>query len=137
MGAIGVWAAASALTSAAGPVVGGWLTTQFGWHSIFWINPPFAAMAVALLWFAAPVDQIEPHRFDIVGASLIGLSLGLLAWSLSQIGSDAHRAINADMRMLGAGVIGLAGLGAYVIWERMSTHPMTPPRLPRTVPLSD
>ena len=40
--AIGVWAAASALTTAAGPVLGGWLTETFGWQAVFWINPPFA-----------------------------------------------------------------------------------------------
>jgi MFS family permease len=69
--AIGVWAAASALTSAAGPVVGGWLTGRFGWPAVFWINPPSAIVAVALLWLSAPADRIEPRRFDFVGATLI------------------------------------------------------------------
>src|SRR5262249_17919913 len=40
--AIGVWAAASALTTAVGPVLGGWLTESFGWQWIFAINPPLA-----------------------------------------------------------------------------------------------
>jgi len=48
-GAIGVWASASALTSAAGPVFGGWLTDSFGWQAIFWINPPLAVVTIALL----------------------------------------------------------------------------------------
>src|SRR6478736_6544119 len=47
--AIGVWAAASSLTTAGGPVLGGWLTENFGWQWIFAINPPLAAIAVALL----------------------------------------------------------------------------------------
>src|SRR5262249_8670329 len=55
-GAIGVWAAASALTSAAGPVFGGWLTDSFGWQAIFWINPPLAVVTIALLWLSAPPD---------------------------------------------------------------------------------
>ena len=80
-GAIGVWAAASALTSAAGPVVGGWLTGRFGWTAVFWINPPLAIVAVALLWLSAPADRIEPRRFDFVGAILIALSLAALTWS--------------------------------------------------------
>jgi EmrB/QacA subfamily drug resistance transporter len=130
-GAIGVWAAASALTSAAGPVVGGWLTSQFGWQAVFWINPPIAAVAVALLWLYAPADHVEPRRFDVVGASLIALSLGALAWAFSQIGGSAPRAISADTGALVAGVLGLGGLGAYIAWERTSAHPMTPPRLAR------
>jgi MFS family permease len=52
--AIGVWAAASALTTAAGPVVGGWLTETFGWQAVFWINPPLGLVAVGLLWAFAP-----------------------------------------------------------------------------------
>jgi MFS family permease len=134
-GAIGVWAAASALTSAAGPVVGGWLTGKFGWHAVFWINPPVAAVAiaVALLWLSAPADRIVPRRFDFVGASLIALSLGALTWGLSQIGGAPRAASTfaSDTLTLAAGVLGLAGLGVYVGWERVSAHPMTPPRLAR------
>jgi EmrB/QacA subfamily drug resistance transporter len=131
-GAIGVWAAASALTSAAGPVVGGWLTERFGWHAVFWINPPLAVVAVTLLWLSAPTDRIEPRRFDFVGASLIALSLGALTWSLSQFGGSAPRAtstVGSDTWTLAAGVLGLAGIGVYIAWERASAHPMTPPRL--------
>ena len=56
--AIGVWAAASALTTAGGPVLGGWLTEAFGWQWVFAINPPLALIAVALL-YAAPRDRRE------------------------------------------------------------------------------
>jgi EmrB/QacA subfamily drug resistance transporter len=131
--AIGVWAAASALTSAAGPVVGGWLTGRFGWPAVFWINPPLAILAVTLLWWSAPPDRIEPRRFDFVGAVLIALSLGALTWSLSEIGRAEPRAANArdTAAITGviAGVLGLAGLALYAAWERVSAHPMTPPRL--------
>jgi MFS family permease len=130
-GAIGVWAAASALTSAAGPVVGGWLTGRFGWQAVFWINPPLAMIAVALLWLSAPPDRIEPRRFDFFGAGLIALSLGVLTWSLSQIGHGEPGAFGSGPGALAAGVLGLASLGVYVAWERVSTHPMTPPRLAR------
>ncbi len=46
--AIGVWAAASALTTAGGPVLGGWLTESFGWQWVFAINPPLALIAVGV-----------------------------------------------------------------------------------------
>ena len=130
--AIGVWAAASALTSTAGFVAGGWLIGQFGWRAVFWINPPLAVIVVALLWLSAPADRIEPRRFDLVGAILIALSLGLLTWSLSQLGHSEPSAPNEFGSHTGdlvAGVLGLAGLGVYFAWERVSAHPMTPPRL--------
>src|SRR5580704_17685582 len=111
-GAIGVWAAASALTSTAGPVVGGWLTGTFGWQAVFWINPPLAVVAVALLRLAAPADRREPRRFDVVGAGLIAVALAALTWALSQIGRGEPRAPGAfapDVAAIAAGVLGLAG----------------------------
>ena len=130
--AIGVWAAASALTSAAGPVAGGWLTGRFGWQAVFWINPPLAVVAVALLRLSAPADRIEPRRFDFIGATLIALSLGALTWGLSQIGHSEPRessAFGPGALALAVGVLGLVGIGVYVAWERVTAHPMTPPRL--------
>lgn len=130
--AIGIWAAASALTTAAGPVLGGWLTETFGWQSVFWVNPPLALLVIGLLYVFAPMDRGVPRRFDVVGAFLLAASLGALAWALSQIGrSDGHSAPasrqNATV-ILAAG-LGVVGLAVYPLWERATADPMTPPRL--------
>jgi EmrB/QacA subfamily drug resistance transporter len=130
--AIGVWAAASALTTAAGPVLGGWLTETFGWQAVFWINPPLAVIAIGLLWTFAPEDRREPRGFDVIGAGIIATALGALAWALSQIGrSEAQSAAASlpDATIVLVGVLGVAGLIGYALWERVSRHPMTPPRL--------
>src|SRR5215469_6073440 len=133
--AIGAWAAASALTTAAGPVLGGWLTEMFGWQAIFWINPPIAALVVALLWAFAPTDIREPHRFDVVGAVIIALALGALAWSLSETGQTLSRMaasfVRPDSGIVVVGAFGIAGLVGYAAWERAAAQPMTPPRLTR------
>ena len=86
--AIGVWAAASALTTAGGPVLGGWLTESFGWQWVFAINPPLALIAVVLLIIYAPADQHAVRQFDVAGAAILAVALGALAWALSQIGPD-------------------------------------------------
>src|SRR5262245_34641935 len=83
--AVGVWAAASSLTTAGGPVLGGWLVETFGWQSVFWINPPLALVVVGLLAVSAPEDRHERRRFDVIGAAILAAALGALAWSLSQI----------------------------------------------------
>jgi EmrB/QacA subfamily drug resistance transporter len=130
--AIGIWAAATALTTAAGPVLGGWLTETFGWQAIFWINPPLALAAVGLLWRYAPDDPHEPQQFDLTGAAIIALSLGALAWALSQIGRTQAQAAAASMSggaVAAVGVAGLAGLAVFAFWERKTAQPMTPPRL--------
>lgn len=133
-GAIGVWAAASALTTAGGPVLGGWLTETFGWPSVFWINPPLALVAVAILLAFAPEDRREQRRFDVIGAAILAAALGALAWALSQIGpSEAQAATGAPAQSstlftIVAG-LGIVGLAVYAFWKRRSEHPMTPPRL--------
>jgi EmrB/QacA subfamily drug resistance transporter len=126
--AIGVWAAASALTTAGGPVLGGWLTEHFGWQWVFAINPPLALATIALLMVYAPADQHEPRRFDVVGAVILAAALGALAWALSQIGPGKAGVVSGIMIAV-ITVLGLAGLAGYAVWERTSDHPMTPPRL--------
>jgi EmrB/QacA subfamily drug resistance transporter len=131
--AIGVWAAASALTTAGGPVVGGWLTETFGWPLIFWINPPLALVAVGILAAFAPEDRREPRRLDLIGAIILAVALGALAWALSQIGSSEPQAGGASS-VPGAVIaivaaLGCVGLAVYAVWERVSEHPMAPPRL--------
>jgi EmrB/QacA subfamily drug resistance transporter len=126
--AIGVWAAASALTTAGGPVLGGWLTEHFGWQWVFAINPPLALATIALLMVYAPADQHEPRRFDVAGAVILAAALGALAWALSQIGPGKAGVVSGVMIAVIA-ILGLAGLAGYAVWERTSGHPMTPPRL--------
>ena len=105
--AIGVWAAASALTTAGGPVLGGWLTESFGWPCVFAINPPLALIAVALLMRYAPADRREPRRFDLVGAAILAGALAALAWALSEIGPRGGAA--SGVAVAGAALLGLAG----------------------------
>jgi EmrB/QacA subfamily drug resistance transporter len=129
--AIGVWASASALTTAGGPVLGGWLTESAGWQWIFAINPPLALAAVGLIVAFAPADRPQPRRFDIVGAAILALGLGALAWALSRIGHDDSAGVaNMDgVPTVAAIALALAALVGYAWWERTTAHPMTPPRL--------
>jgi MFS family permease len=126
--AIGIWAAASALTTAGGPVLGGWLTESFGWQYVFAINPPLAMIAVALLARYAPAEQREQRRFDFAGAAILAGALASLAWALSQIGPQRPGMANPVMATEAA-VLGLGLLAGYAVWERFSGNPMTPPWL--------
>jgi EmrB/QacA subfamily drug resistance transporter len=126
--AVGTWAAASALTTAGGPILGGWLTDTLGWQWIFAINPPLAVIAIVLLLAYAPPDRREIRRFDLPGAAILAAALGALAWGLSEIGSVETAAANGGTAAAAA-LLGAAALAGYAFRERLSAHPMTPPRL--------
>ena len=130
--AIGAWAAASSLTTAAGPILGGWLTENFGWPMVFWINPPLALIAVVLLFGYAPKEKGEKRPFDMIGAALLAASLGALAWALSRIGPAEQTGSSAPAALAVTAAItvaAIAGFAAYALWERKSDRAMTPPRL--------
>src|SRR5690606_13886021 len=87
--AIGIWAAASALTTALGPVLGGLLLASFDesiWRAIFAINLPLGAISIYLLLAKVPKDAAESERsLDLGGAALATLAFGSLAYGLTAI----------------------------------------------------
>lgn len=122
--AIGIWAAASGVTTAIGPVAGGWLLTAGGpeaWRWIFWINPP-AAVAIVWLLLRVPADRPrEGAGLDLAGAALAALSLGLLAYGLTALGGADE---GAALMGWGALAGGTALLAAFVWWEGRARDPM-------------
>jgi EmrB/QacA subfamily drug resistance transporter len=120
--AIGLWAAASALTTALGPVVGGLLLSlemPGVWRWIFAVNLPLGAVALWLMRDALRADQGRPdHPVDIPGAVLATLGLGLLTGGLTQ--EPSH---------LGLASAGVGVLVVFVVVEARSSHPMMPLRL--------
>ncbi|BCG88325.1 EmrB/QacA family drug resistance transporter [Mesorhizobium sp. 113-3-9] len=71
-----------------GPTIGGWLTDNFSWHWIFFINVPFGIMSLALVqWLVVEPDVLERERkerlkgglkIDWVGFILVAMALGCL-----------------------------------------------------------
>ncbi|MFL5639100.1 MAG: MFS transporter [Gemmatimonadaceae bacterium] len=85
--AIGTWSGFSAITTAIGPVIGGWLIEHVSWRSAFFVNVPFAAIVVllSLRYMKESKDPSRSARIDWIGALLAvlglgGIVLGLLEW---------------------------------------------------------
>lgn len=117
--AIGTWAAASAVTTAAGPIIGGLALSIGGaemWRWVFAVNLPFGAAALWLLWRALEEDQGRPGEpVDFAGAALATLALGCLAWALT--GGEGH-VLWSYM------AVGLGALALFVFVEARSPAPM-------------
>ncbi|MEM9426773.1 MAG: MFS transporter [Pseudomonadota bacterium] len=119
--AIGTWAAASAITTALGPVLGGLLLSYGGetaWRAIFAINLPLGILAIYILRANVVEDAGQTtEALDWPGAVLATLALGFAAWALSDLGADSSA--------LRGGLATVAG--ALFIWrEATAPHPMVP-----------
>jgi EmrB/QacA subfamily drug resistance transporter len=70
----------------AGPSLGGWLAGAFGWRSVFYINVPVGAVAIALALRSVADDRVRRRgeRFDFVGAGLFTAGLVTLMVALNQ-----------------------------------------------------
>lgn len=95
--AIGIWASASAVMGAAGPVIGGWLIDTVGWRSIFLINlpPAIGAIVLALIFVRDERHRRKPPALDILGGALATHCLGALAWGLTLISGSGGSTTNA------------------------------------------
>lgn len=127
--AIGTWAGASALTTALGPVLGGWLTDAWSWRAIFFINVPVAAVAVAIsVWHMPESHGTARSKVDWLGATLAVVGLGCLTYGLT-LASDAKW---IDPAVLASLLVGGAVLAAFVWFESRTVAPMMPLQLFRS-----
>ena len=120
--AIGIWAAASGITTAIGPLAGGWVLSAGGeeaWRWLFWVNPPVAAVAVWMLLRVPADTPRDSEALDWGGAALAVLSLGLLAYGLAALGEGGDRTL--AFAALGAGTVTAA---LFVWWEGRAANPM-------------
>ncbi|WP_230374213.1 MFS transporter [Pontivivens ytuae] len=129
--AIGIWAAASAVTTAIGPILGGAILSAGNaefWRVIFLINLPIGAIALWLLIVKVPRDEAEhDDPLDWTGAALATLALGLIAWAMT--GPEGENGVPDTGHIATFGIAGLAALVAFVVWEGRAKHPMMPLRL--------
>lgn len=73
-----IWGAGVVIGPILGPIVGGWLTENLNWRWVFYVNVPLGLIALTLLIGKLPHWDRVKERFDIIGFSLIALTLGAL-----------------------------------------------------------
>ena len=73
--AMSIWGMGIMVGPISGPVIGGWLTDNFDWRWVFYVNVPFGILCFALLWWLLPSRPIVKRRFDIFGFALLSLTL--------------------------------------------------------------
>jgi DHA2 family multidrug resistance protein len=67
-----------------GPLIGGYLTDNFDWRWVFYVNLPIGVVCVAILWFLLPSRPIAKRRFDMFGFSMLSLGIAGLQLMLDR-----------------------------------------------------
>jgi EmrB/QacA subfamily drug resistance transporter len=124
--AIGTWAGFTTITTAFGPVLGGWLIEHASWHWIFFLNIPLAALAwIISFWHVPESRSPDPGSIDWLGASITILGLAALVYGFleSSILGWTHP------RVIGTLIVGVGSLTLFVFVEKRVRTPMVPPKL--------
>ncbi len=128
--AFGIWAAATGVTTIAGPVLGGYVVDQLSWRFAFLINPPLVVIALiaALRFVPESRDTEGSHRFDWLGAAAIAVAVGGLTYGAIR-GQQSHW---TDLSAFIALPIGALTALAIVPLMTRRAHPLVPPFLFRS-----
>jgi EmrB/QacA subfamily drug resistance transporter len=128
--AIGTWSGFSAIASAAGPVLGGWLIQHLSWRWAFFVNVPTAAIVLLVLMTRVPEsrDPAAGRRLDVIGTLLVTAGLGGIVYALI----ESSRLGWSSPAVIAALIGGAASLAGFVVAEARQPAPMMPLHLFRS-----
>ena len=132
--ALGIWAGVIGASTAAGPIVGGFLVQHVNWESCFYVNVAVGAVALAmtLLFVLETAPSPAARSFDFVGIALLSAGLFSLIWALMKASAYGW----GSARTIGFFVGAAAALVLFVLCEFRAAQPLLPMRLFRSVSLS-
>jgi EmrB/QacA subfamily drug resistance transporter len=124
--AIAAWSAVTGIGIVIGPTLGGLLLTHFWWGSVFLINIPLVALALAGVILTVP-ETAEPgnHRLDIFGTALIGGALFAIVDAIIEAPARGW----TGTATLAETAAGLAALAVFTWWELRIAHPLVDLRI--------
>lgn len=124
---MGVMMAVFGISSIVGPALGGWITDSLSWRWVFYINLPFAVLAIIGVLFALPKVRAE-HRVkvDWLGAFLLIVGLIPVLLGFTWAGSKYAWGSSTILSLFIGGVIVLA---IFMVWERKAPDPLLSPEL--------
>jgi DHA2 family multidrug resistance protein len=106
-----------------GPTLGGWLTDNYGWPWIFYVNIPVGILAAVMIagYVHDPAHQKKPRSIDYMGIALLAVSVGALQYVLEHGEREDWFASHFILALTLIGVFG----GIALVWRELTTeHPV-------------
>jgi DHA2 family multidrug resistance protein len=121
--ALGLWSMVIMIAPIFGPIIGGWITDNFSWPWLFYINLPVGAFSAIASW------SILRHResntvklpIDVIGLMLLVIGVGSLQFMLD---NGNEKDWFASPVILAAGVAAVIAIAFFVPWELTDKHPV-------------
>ncbi len=126
----GMIAGIMALAMIGGPLVGGFITDNWGWRWSFYINLPLGVVALVMVSMVLHLPRKRSQaRIDYLGAAL--LTAGITALVLVTTWGGTQYAWGSG-QIIGLGVGGVVSLVAFVVWQTRAAEPVLPLRIFRS-----
>jgi EmrB/QacA subfamily drug resistance transporter len=123
----GLFGAVFGVSSVAGPLIGGFLTTNVSWRWIFYVNLPLGAVALVVLGVTLPGKRERVERaVDYLGTVLLAVALSALVLATTLGGTTYDW---GSPFVVGMGVLCVAATVAFLYAERRAREPVLPPSL--------
>ncbi|MBW7453627.1 MFS transporter, partial [Paenibacillus sepulcri] len=121
--ALGIWGAVAGIGSAAGVLLGGVLTSAFGWEAVFYVNVPVGLLVIAAIPFLIAKDSTRRHlRVDLPGAVTVTAGIVALVAALS----EAQRIGWSNPLTLFLAAAALLMLIVFMVIEKRTPEPLVP-----------
>ncbi|MGA2804441.1 MAG: MFS transporter [Acidimicrobiales bacterium] len=119
--AIAAWSAVAGVGVIIGPTLGGLLLAHFSWGSVFLVNVPIVAIALAgVLWVVPETAEVGRRSLDVVGTLLVGGAFLAIVDAIIEAPTRGWTGLGTLAEAAG----GLAALAIFVWWELRIEHPL-------------
>jgi DHA2 family multidrug resistance protein len=121
--ALSIWSMTAVVAPVVGPLLGGWITDNYSWPWVFYINVPVGLLSVWLTWKTLKGRETETTRAPIDG---VGLGLLVVGVAALQIMLDKGNELDwfSSGSIWALAVTAAVSLSFFVAWELTDTHPV-------------
>src|SRR6202142_2667840 len=126
--ALGLWSMVIMIAPIFGPIIGGWITDNFSWPWLFFINLPVGAFSAAASWSILRHRESKTIKLpiDAVGLMLLVIGVGSLQFMLDN--GNEKDWFNSPV-ILAAALTSIVAMSFFIPWELTDKHPVVDLRL--------